>query len=108
MSRIEGVSGSTRVRFSTGHDPAPAGEQPADPETTSRALIPLEAVVGAREAPATSQRPCAGFLAHLIATAGQLPQTREKRRAEPEDAVAAYQSTAKGAVPGALNLSRSM
>jgi len=29
-------------------------------------------------------------LAHLIATKDQLPQTRERRRAEPEQAVALY------------------
>jgi hypothetical protein len=107
MGRVEGASGSTRVRYSAAHNRAPAGEQPADPETASRALIPLQAIVGARKWPDASQRPCAGFLAHLIATAGQLPQTREKRRAEPEDAVAAYQSTARGGVPGALKISRS-
>jgi len=58
-----------------------------------RALIPLEAVIPASEAPTAHQRPCAGFLAHLIATAGKLPQTRERRRAEPEEAIAAYRST---------------
>jgi hypothetical protein len=35
-------------------------------------------------------RPLATFLAHLIATDQQLPQTRERRRAEPEQAIAAY------------------
>ncbi len=32
----------------------------------------------------------AAFLAHLIATARQMPQTREKRRAEAGEAIAAY------------------
>jgi hypothetical protein len=45
------------------------------------------------------QRAHAGFLAHLIATARQMPQTRERRRAEPEDAIAAYRSTVNGARP---------
>jgi len=31
------------------------------------------------------------FLAHLIATRTQAPQTRSRRRAEPAEAVAAYQ-----------------
>jgi len=35
------------------------------------------------------------FLAHLIATKEQAPQTRERRRAEPADAIAAYRATAK-------------
>ncbi len=32
------------------------------------------------------------FLAHLIATKEQCPQTRERRRAEPGDAIAAYRA----------------
>jgi hypothetical protein len=55
---------------------------------SSRALIPLQ--------PATASdgelrtRPQADFLAHLIATDQKVPQTRERRRAEPADAIAAY------------------
>jgi hypothetical protein len=37
-----------------------------------------------------SPRPQAAFLAHLIATAQQAPQTRARRRAEPELASASY------------------
>lgn len=36
----------------------------------------------------------ANFLAHLIATKDQAPQTRARRRAEPDVAIAAYRSTA--------------
>lgn len=36
----------------------------------------------------------AAFLAHLIATKEQAPQTRERRRATPGDAVAAYRAMA--------------
>jgi len=32
------------------------------------------------------------FLAQLIATKDQLPQTRERRRAEPDEAIAAYRA----------------
>ena len=35
----------------------------------------------------------AGFLTHLIATQWRLPQARERRRAAPEDVIAAYQAT---------------
>jgi len=35
-------------------------------------------------------RPAATFLAHLIATAQQLPQTRARRRIEPATACAVY------------------
>jgi hypothetical protein len=33
------------------------------------------------------------FLAHLLATRMQLPQARERRRAEPGEVIAAYQAT---------------
>jgi hypothetical protein len=35
-------------------------------------------------------RPRADFLAHMIATLAQAPQTRTRRRAEPAEAIAAY------------------
>jgi len=34
----------------------------------------------------------ADFIAHLIATAAQAPQTRARRRADPEHALAAYRA----------------
>ena len=39
-----------------------------------------------------SPRPDPTFVAHLIATAEQLPQTRSLRRATPADALSAYRS----------------
>ena len=36
------------------------------------------------------------FLAHLIATDRQVPQTRERRRGEPGDAIAAYAAVDAG------------
>lgn len=63
---------------------APAGE--------SRALVALMPAATARQ-PSGSHRQAA-FLAHLIATKGQLPQTRERRRAEPAEAIAAYRAGA--------------
>jgi hypothetical protein len=44
--------------------------------------------------------PTAPFLAHLIATQQQVPQTRQRRRAEPEDAVAVYAAAAHIAADG--------
>jgi hypothetical protein len=41
-----------------------------------------------------SRRPAAPFLAQLIATARGEPQTRERRRAEPETAAHAYAAAA--------------
>ncbi len=35
----------------------------------------------------------ASFIAQLIANAGRLPQTRERRRADPAEVIAAYRAT---------------
>ena len=48
---------------------------------------------------ASTRHPAAAFLAQLIATQMQAPQTRARRRAEPEEAIAVYRSMTK---PGAL------
>jgi hypothetical protein len=47
-----------------------------------------------REVPPSLPRGDAAFLAHLIATKAHAPQTREKRRAEPAEALAAYRAVA--------------
>ena len=65
-------------------------EQHDAPASESRTLVAVgpaaarEPVASFREAP---------FLAQLIATREQLPQTRERRRAEPGEAIAAYRAT---------------
>jgi hypothetical protein len=61
----------------------------------------------ARAAPATD-RPRADFLAQLIATLGQAPQTRARRRAEPEEAIAAYRALGRWPTPAGHALSRSL
>jgi len=65
------------------------------PETESRALIALDALAPSERLPRLSGRPAAGFLAQLIATRMQAPQTRERRRAEPAEAIAVYRSMTK-------------
>jgi hypothetical protein len=66
--------GSTETR------PAPApGQQPA----------PGYSAQGTRSA-GRQHRPSAAFLAQLIAARRNLPQARERRRAEPGEAIAAY------------------
>lgn len=53
--------------------------------------------------PQTGQRANAPFVAHLIATSEGLPQTRERRRADPAEAAASYgRSHALREVPGSL------
>ena len=47
-------------------------------------------------------RPDPTFVAHLIATAEQLPQTRSLRRATPADALSAYHARARNAQDAGL------
>ncbi|HET7804164.1 MAG TPA: hypothetical protein VFL53_07980 [Pseudolabrys sp.] len=64
-----------------------------DGETTgseSRALVALDPWLGRSGHPATHHY--APFVAHLVATKDQHPQTRERRRADPDEAVAAYRA----------------
>ncbi len=73
----------------TGRQPEPADTLPA-PE--SRALVPLAPNVDHAESQAGYRN--VAFLAQLIATKEQHPQTRERRRAEPTDVLAAYRAAA--------------
>lgn len=59
-----------------------------------REIVALEPLA---DAPAhlSQSRPQAAFVAHLIATAHQAPQTREKRRAEPQEASDRYTAVNK-------------
>ena len=57
-------------------------------DAASRALVVL-APAEIPATPPTSYRE-AEFLTHLLATKDQLPQTRQRRRAEPSEAIAAY------------------
>lgn len=74
----------------------------------SRALIAVAPVLRSDSAPTSSRRPAANFLAHLIATAQQAPQTRARRRAEPDVAITSYRATAAdSAVPAGHRFARS-
>jgi hypothetical protein len=50
----------------------------------------------------------ADFVAHLIATSAQAPQTRARRRADPGDAIAAYDALGHWPTPAGGKLSRSL
>jgi hypothetical protein len=52
--------------------------------------------------------PRANFLAQLIATMAQAPQTRTRRRAEPGEAVAAYGASERSPIQEPHALSRSL
>lgn len=78
------------------HDEGSSGADSADVDSFAESAAESRAVV-ATEIPAAAllMSPVyreAAFLAHLIATKAMAPQTRERRRAEPEEAIAAYRS----------------
>jgi hypothetical protein len=74
----------------------------------STALIPIAASDPAASLQHIGGRPRADFLAQLIATMAQAPQTRVRRRAEPEEAIAAYGARARLPMPMHHSLSRSL
>ena len=75
---------------------APERSAPQNAETATRALIPVAPAAPTERCLTLARRPAAPFLAHLIATRMQVPQTRERRRAEPEEAIAAYGAASAG------------
>jgi hypothetical protein len=50
----------------------------------------------------------ANFIAHLIATSAQAPQTRARRRADPLDAVSAYAARGVAQAVSGITVSRSL
>jgi hypothetical protein len=90
--RIGGISGA--AIGATARRPAASRTEPRDTVVESRALIAIEAAAPVERSFVRTHHPAAPFLAHLIATRMQAPQTRERRRAEPEDAAAAYAAPA--------------
>jgi hypothetical protein len=70
-----------------------SGDQQASAASESRALIALEPPAPAGPVPANYRQ--APFLAHLLAVKDRHAQTRERRRAEPREALAAYRATAR-------------
>ena len=75
----------------------------------STALVPIAAAEYERPAAAyLNCRPNADFLAQLIAMSGRAPQTRCRRRAEPQDAIAAYRARVGAAALSGCALSRSL
>jgi hypothetical protein len=62
-----------------------------DLPSSGRALVPLTAVESKPHVSRIETRP-AVFLAHLLASAKQVPQARQRSRGEPAEAIAAYRS----------------
>jgi hypothetical protein len=83
------IGGSKQGAFGHGERPEPAG----GPAVRSRALSVIAAPL--QREPSPFARGDAAFLAHLIATKAQAPQTRTKRRADPAEVIAAYRAAAR-------------
>ena len=104
MSPISGIRGS--IVGAVGHAPREPASAPRDARTSeSRALIPLQPI--ARGDTPLRTRAQAAYLTHLIATKDKVPQTRERRRAEPQEVIAVYAAAGAGPdVPAGMTLSR--
>ncbi len=72
-------------------DPTPRDAAPAEESVASRALVALSPAAALDNTPQACHQ--APFLAQLLAIKDQHPQTRERRRAEPDEALAAYRAT---------------
>jgi hypothetical protein len=80
-------------QFRRPHPAMSAPENDSEPTgSESRALVALDPL---QDRPGnTAGYRYAPFVAQLVATKDQHPQTRERRRAEPNDALAAYRAVA--------------
>lgn len=74
----------------------------------NRALVTINPAASENRAVPAGHRANADFLAHLIATVARLPQTRARRRAEPEAALAAYRALGQWPTEFGRVLSRSL
>ncbi len=74
----------------------------------STRLVPVRLGPTASTAAGSAARPSAAFLAQLIATAQQCPQTRERRRAEPSHAVHCYTAIRDDKPQAAASLRQSL
>ena len=80
------------VQRQSGLTPRGAESAPAEQAAPSRALVALAPAAALGKTPEAYRQ--APFLAQLLAMKDQHPQTRERRRAEPDEALAAYRATA--------------
>jgi hypothetical protein len=71
-------------------------------------LVPVRPINRDSETPRLVGRPDAGFIAHLVATSAQAPQTRARRRAEPSEAISAYRGLGQRPSRTGQLLSRSL
>jgi hypothetical protein len=100
-----------RIANAFGRTSAPLGatqRAAAAPATTvGTALVPVAPMQATGVVARPARRALTDFLAHLIATDRQAPQTRTRRRVEPDEAARAYRQTLAQPVTGPV-LSRSL
>ena len=100
MSSLDRIGGSSSFI-----GPAPPRPRKAVGETprTGNAVVAVNPVLKREPFSPPNQRPAAPFLAHLVATHGDEPQTRERRRATVADASVVYAARKdRSRRPGAL------
>lgn len=85
----QSASAASRTRLGARETASNEAANSTVPTSNSRALIPLSPVQPAQRVHVAVRQP-AGFLAQLIATEQALPQTRERRRIEPNVGAAIY------------------
>jgi hypothetical protein len=88
MRPVDRSASPSDLAFGRASRPELARANHPEPVTPSRALVPVAAP--RREDDRPQGRPASYFVAHLIATHDQAPQTRERRRADPGAVIAAY------------------
>jgi hypothetical protein len=74
----------------------------------NNALVPVTPAAVECSAMAANPRARADFVTHLIATATRLPQTRQRRRAAPKVALAAYRALGQWPSETGKTVSRSL
>jgi hypothetical protein len=74
----------------------------------STALVPIAAAECGTPTAHLNCRPSADFLAQLMAVSGKAPQTRCRRRAEPQEVIAAYRARGGTVTFSGRALSRSL
>jgi len=106
--QINSLSTSSRMRPAASQAAANEAEKAKEATSSSRALIPLSPVRSTERTQTIVRQPV-NFLAHLIATQQASPQTRERRRVEPQIAVAVYAAAGSSVrVESSHALSRAM
>jgi hypothetical protein len=105
MDLISRVTPAHRMPDWQSHPPAAGKAAVVDPAQTP---VVLESVAVRPDMRSAAHRVSAAFVAQLIATRGQVPQTRAYRRAEPAEAVDIYRASQDAPRPAGGSLARTL